>query len=256
MKNAIGEYQRILVLGGRSDIGLAVAARLSSPFTKEVLLAGRKMTQEDVENFRHRLADRNLASIEVSCHEFDAVDHSSHTSVVQGLGTSSIDLVIVAFGQLGDQEELHSHPAAAADLVSVNMGGVVSASLACALKLESQGSGHMVFLSSVAGVRARKSNYIYGSTKAGMDAFAQGLADDLVSKGVVVTIVRPGFVHSAMTAGMKAAPFATTVEDVAERVADGMRRGSSVIWAPGVLRYVFALLRILPTAVWRRLPIN
>lgn len=256
MKNAVGEFQRILLLGGRSDIGSAIAARLSTQFTKQVVLAGRNMTPGDVDSFRRLLDIKGLDSTEIVTREFDAARPSTHVSFVEELGPETPDLVIVAFGQLGEQDELRGSPVDVADLVMINMAGVVSSCLALAPRLVAQGSGHILFLSSVAGVRARKSNFVYGSTKAGTDAFAQGLADDLVDKGIGVTIVRPGFVHSAMTRGREAAPFAVSVEDVASKVADGMRRGSAIIWVPGILRYVFAVMRILPTFVWRRLPIK
>ena len=116
--------------------------------------------------------------------------------------------------------------------------------------------GHIVVLSSVAGERVRKSNYVYGSTKAGLDGFAQGLADAVDSDGVGVTIVRPGFVHSRMTAGLKAAPFSTTPDAVAECTVAGVRRGRRIVWAPGTLRWVFMVLRHLPTPIWRRLPLG
>lgn len=256
MKNAVGEFQRIVVLGGRSDIGRAIAVRMSTPFTRRIVLAGRSMVASDAEGFRNVLVDKGLTSIEVSVRQFDAADHGSHLKFFEELGPESVDLVIFAFGQLGRQVEIARDPVLASELVDVNMSGVVSSALACARVLGAQGSGHIVFISSVAGVRARKSNFVYGSTKAGMDVFAQGLADDLIDEGVRVTIVRPGFVHSSMTEGLDPAPFATTVDAVADRVVEGMRRGSGIIWVPGVLRYVFAILRVLPSAVWRRLPLK
>jgi decaprenylphospho-beta-D-erythro-pentofuranosid-2-ulose 2-reductase len=254
MQNALVEYQNIAVLGGRSELGAAVAARLATPFTRRIILAGRGMTEKDAEAFRSLLKADTSTSVEVLCREFDASSPDTHQNFVESLG--DVDLAILAFGQLGDNESLRHDPKSAADLVSVNMGGMVSAGLACAGMFEKQGRGHLVFLSSVAGVRARKSNFVYGSTKAGMDAFAQGLGDSLVTSGVKVTIVRPGFVHTAMTRGLDPAPFAATVEQVAEGVLEGLRKGRQVIWVPSILRYVFAILRVLPTFAWRRLPIK
>lgn len=254
MQNALVEFQNIVVLGGRSELGKAVAARLTTPFTRRVILAGRKMTDGDVEDFRSTLMSKSSTPLEVSCRDFDASEFATHQGFIDSLG--EVDLVILAFGQLGDNESMYHDPKSAADLVSVNMGGMVSAGLACANMLERQGRGHLVFLSSVAGIRARKSNFIYGSTKAGMDAFAQGLGDALAPKGVAVTIVRPGFVHTAMTRGLDPAPFAASVEQVAEGVAEGLRKGRRVIWVPSILRFVFSVLRVLPISVWRRLPIK
>jgi decaprenylphospho-beta-D-erythro-pentofuranosid-2-ulose 2-reductase len=111
-------------------------------------------------------------------------------------------------------------------------------------------------LSSVAGERVRKANPVYGGSKAGIDGFAQGFGDELASDGVHMLIVRPGFVHSAMTAGMKAAPFATTPEKVAEVTAAALRARRRIVWAPGVLRVVFSVLRHVPGPVWRRLPLG
>lgn len=254
MQNALVEFQNIVVLGGRSELGAALAARLATPFTRRIVLAGRKMTEKDAEEFRSALAKNLSEPIEVSLREFDASAFDTHQTFVDSLG--DVDLVVLAFGQLGDNESMCQDPKSAADLVSVNMGGMVSAGLACANMFEKQGHGHLVFLSSVAGVRARKSNFIYGSTKAGMDAFAQGLGDALAPKGVAVTIVRPGFVHTAMTRGLDPAPFAASIEQVAQGVAEGLRKGRRVIWVPSILRYVFTVLRVLPTFVWRRLPIK
>ena len=102
-----------------------------------------------------------------------------------------------------------------------------------------QGHGHIAVLSSVAGERARAGNFVYGSSKAGLDAFAQGLGDSLAGSGVKVTVIRPGFVHSRMTRGLKSAPFATTPRVVGELAVAGMRKGKHTVWTPGILRYVF-----------------
>ncbi|MGA7420374.1 MAG: SDR family NAD(P)-dependent oxidoreductase, partial [Acidimicrobiales bacterium] len=118
----------------------------------------------------------------------------------------------------------------------------------------SQGHGRLVVLSSVAGERARRANFIYGSSKAGLDAFSQGLADSLVGSGVRVMIVRPGFVVGRMTEGMRAQPFATTPEAVAAEVVHGIERGASEVYVPSLLRWVFIAMRHLPRVVWRRLP--
>ena len=137
----------------------------------------------------------------------------------------------------------------------MNYTAAVSVGVALAAELREQGHGSLVALSSVAGERARRSNFVYGSTKAGMDAFYSGLTEALRPHGVGVTVVRPGFVHTRMTEGMKAAPLSTTPETVAAVVVDAVRTRRELVWAPAPYRYVMSVLRHLPRAVFRRLPV-
>jgi decaprenylphospho-beta-D-erythro-pentofuranosid-2-ulose 2-reductase len=176
------------------------------------------------------------------------------TNLAERIG--DIDVAVVAFGQLGAQREFEDDPEAAADLVRVNYVGAVSVGLALARRMRAQGHGHLVVISSVAGERARAANFVYGSSKAGLDAFAQGLGDSLQGSGVRVTVIRPGFVHSRMTRGRKSTPFATTPRVVGELAVAGMRKGKHTVWTPGVLRYVFSVLRHMPRPIFRRLPLG
>jgi decaprenylphospho-beta-D-erythro-pentofuranosid-2-ulose 2-reductase len=121
------------------------------------------------------------------------------------------------------------------------------------VKLRAQGHGTLVVLSSVAAERPRGANFPYAASKAAVDAYAQGLGDALAGTGVHVLVVRPGFVHTHMTAGLKPAPLATTPEAVADAVADGLRRGAHTVWAPPRVRWLMAILRHLPRSVFRRL---
>ena len=162
--------------------------------------------------------------------------------------------MVVAAGVLGDQTVDEQDPSAAAAVITTNFTGMASAMLAVTERLRHQGHGRLVVLSSVAGERARRANFIYGASKSGLDAFSQGLADALVGSGVGVTIVRPGFVVGRMTEGMAPAPFATTPEAVADAVVRGISSGASVVYVPPVLRWVFAVMRHLPREVWRRMP--
>ena len=158
------------------------------------------------------------------------------------------DLVLLAFGVLGDQEEAEHDGRAAVEIVEVNYLGAVSVAVPLAQRMREQGHGTIVVLSSVAGERARRSNFVYGSSKAGMDAFFQGLGDSLVGTGVQVMIVRPGFVHTKMTEGMDAAPLSTTPEAVADAIVHGLARGRETVWVPvdAALRDVGAAPRAAP----------
>lgn len=259
MDNAVGEPQNILLLGGRSDIGRAIVRQLISPNTKTVVLASRALPDgHSASN------DADLSSVvaggsfSIVNRSFEALQAQGHQMFVTDLAqeVGDLDVVIVAFGVLGEQSEFDAQPHLAAELASVNFGGVMSVCLAVAEQFRKQGHGHLVVLSSVAGERVRKANFVYGATKAGMDAFAQGLSDALADSPVHVTIVRPGFVHTAMTQGRKPAPFATTADDVATATVKGMRAGRRIVWAPGILRWVMMILRHLPTPIWRRLPLG
>jgi decaprenylphospho-beta-D-erythro-pentofuranosid-2-ulose 2-reductase len=162
--------------------------------------------------------------------------------------------VLLAFGVLGEQAEQEADPATAVHVARVNYVGAVSAGLHCATRLRRQGHGVLVVLSSVAGERARRANFVYGSTKAGLDAFAQGLGDALHGSGAKVLVVRPGFVRSKMTAGRKEAPMTVTPEDVADAIVDGIRLGRHTVWVPAKLRLVMTVVRHLPRPLFRRLP--
>ncbi len=160
----------------------------------------------------------------------------------------------MAFGLLGDQAEDEAGGPGAARVVTTNYVGAVSAGLAAARRLKDQGHGTIVALSSVAGERVRRANYIYGSSKAGMDGFFQGLADSMAGSGAGVLIVRPGFVRTRMTAGMPEAPFATTADAVGDATIKALQSGREVVWVPPLLRAVVAVFRHLPRSIWRRIP--
>jgi decaprenylphospho-beta-D-erythro-pentofuranosid-2-ulose 2-reductase len=253
MDNAFGEPQVIVVLGGTSDIGLAIARRLLSPVAHVVVLGCR-----DVDRGEQAAASLRADNVKVEVVHYDAADTGSHEKFISEVAGAhgDIDVAILAAGQLGDGESTGSDVDAAVRLAQVNFTGGVSSSIAVANRLRTQGHGTLIVLSSVAGERVRKANFVYGATKAGLDGFAQGLGDSLVGTGAKVLVVRPGFVHSAMTKGMKAAPFATTPDKVAEVVFKGFRSGRRTVWAPGILRVVFSILRHLPGPVWRRLPLG
>ena len=165
-----------------------------------------------------------------------------------------MDLVIMAVGELGEQEGDEQDPDRVARMVTVNLTWPAAALTALASRLRAQGHGRIVVLSSVAGYRVRRANFVYGSTKAGLDAFASGLDEAVRDAGVSVHVVRPGFVHTKMTEGRPAAPFAVGPDRVAADVVRGIARGQTVIWSPGLLRFVFGVFRLLPQALWRRLP--
>jgi decaprenylphospho-beta-D-erythro-pentofuranosid-2-ulose 2-reductase len=187
---------------------------------------------------------------------FDAVDTASHPAVIEkAFADGDIDLTLVAFGMLGDQEKAWTDHDSAVELAQVNYVGAVSVGVLLAQALQRQGHGALVALSSVAAERARRSNFAYGSTKAGLDAFYTGLIEALRPAGIKVSVIRPGFVHTKMTAGMKPAPLSVTPEQVAEVIMDAVANGREQAWAPAPMRFVMSALRHVPRTIFRRLPI-
>ena len=253
MNDAFESAQSILVLGGASDIARATVTKLAKRSLRTVILAGRDMSA--LENAATEARDAGATTVDVVA--FDAADTDTHDSLITDVfgRHGDIDVVLLTFGLLGDQELAERDAREAIRVGEVNYIGAMSVSIPVAQQLRNQGHGKLVVLSSVAGERARRSNFVYGSSKAGLDAFAQGLADSLVGSGARVLIVRPGFVTTKMTEGMDPAPLSTTPEAVADAIVAGLRSRATTIWVPATLRYVMSVLRHVPRAVFRRLPV-
>lgn len=250
MIDAVGNPQSLLVLGGTSEIGLAVAAKFAATRPLRIILAGRPGPRLDAAAERLRATGSTVSVL-----PFDARAPETHTEVVEkAFADGDVDVSLVAFGVLGDQERAWTDVEAARELAEVNYVGAVTAGVALADRLKRQGHGSLVAISSVAAERPRRTNFVYGSTKAGLDSFYTGLTDALAPSGVRVGVVRPGFVHSRMTEGLKAAPLSQTPEQVADVIVDLVRSGREQAWAPSPMRYVMSALRHLPRAVFRRLP--
>jgi decaprenylphospho-beta-D-erythro-pentofuranosid-2-ulose 2-reductase len=251
VKDALGDVQSVLVLGGTSEIGLAIASALGLPRRASVVLAGRNL--DALESAARGLQEKGTGS--VSTLEFDAGDTDRHQALVdKAVGIlGDLDVVVLAFGVLGDQPADETGGSGALRVAGTNYVGVVSVGLIAARRLREQGHGTLVVLSSVAGERVRRSNFIYGSSKAGVDGFAQGLGDALAGSGASVLVVRPGFVRTRMTAGMAVPPLSTTADQVGAAVARAIRQSRDIIWVPAALRWVMIILRHLPRAAFRRL---
>lgn len=251
MRDGLGGTRSLLLLGGDSDIGNAAAKALIRGRTRDVLLAGRNV--ERLEARAKVLREAGATRVEVA--HFDADDVDSHEAFFEEAFSrfERFDVVLLAFGVLGDQAEAERTAASTVAVVRTNYLGAASAAVHAAERLRRQGQGTLVVLSSVAAQRPRRSNFVYGSTKAGLDALAEGLAFALKPEGVQVLTVRPGFVETQMTAGLKRAPFSTTPEAVGAAIAGAVARGDELIWAPGRLRYVMMVMKLVPRPIFRRL---
>lgn len=251
MIDALGQPQSVLLLGGTSDIGLAIVERWCGRGALRVVLAARPSARRDAAVHRLEQAGATVRAIDL-----EARDVASHPGVVDAaFGGGDIDVAVVAFGLLGDPELAWQDHDTAVELAEVNYVAPVSLGVALARAMRRQGHGCIVALSSVAGERVRRSNFVYGSTKAGMDGFYLGLGEALRDDGVRVVVVRPGFVRSKMTEGMSETPLAVTPEQVAEAVTEAVAKGRELVWVPAPLRAVMSGLRHVPRPVFRHLPL-
>ncbi len=268
---AVGEL--LVVFGGRSEIGLEVARRLAPGVI--VVLAARRPDELDTQVAILKQA----GAAAVHTEGFDADDLTSHRRVIDAIiaGYGPIGTAVLAFGILGDQARAEKDAAHAAAIAHTDYVAQVSllTVLADAMRSAARGTGdeplarranigdeplarraNIVVFSSVAGVRVRRANYVYGSAKAGLDGFCSGLADALHGSSVRLLLVRPGFVIGRMTQGMSPAPFASSPGQVAEATVRALSRGagSRTVWVPWILKPVFTGMKMMPQWMWRRLP--
>lgn len=249
MNDASRRPQTILLLGGSSEIGLAIVERLATR-ARTILLAGRD--PEHFDETKGRLVARGATTVEWL--HFDADKPASHAAFVENVfeRTGDLDLVILAFGILGPKPEA-GDPVANAHVITTNLAGAISVLSALTPPLCGQGHGTVIVLSSVAGLRVRAANLVYGASKAGLDGYSLALADRLRGAGVRLLLVRPGHVHTKMTTHLPAAPFATDASRVADDVVAALRRDVTIVWSPRILQPIMLVLRHLPRPIFRRI---
>jgi short-subunit dehydrogenase len=247
---ACAEAGLVVVFGGRSEIGTEVAMQLASGAT--VLLAARRA--DDLE--AQVAAVRSAGATAVRVREFDADALDMHGPLVDSIVAEHgpIGTAVLAFGILGDQARAEKDPAHAAAILHTDFVAQASLLTVLASTMTAVGSGRIVVFSSVAGVRVRRANYVYGSAKAGLDGFCSGLGDALHGSGVRLLLVRPGFVIGRMTDGMTPAPFSSTPAQVATATARAIAKGRRTVWVPAVLAPLAFAFRMTPRFIWRRMP--
>jgi short-subunit dehydrogenase len=240
----------VVIFGGRSEIGVELAQRMAGGRT--VVLAARRADEltEQV------AAIRSAGPTAVHVQEFDADDTASHRGLVQAIETTHgpIGTAVLTFGVHGDQTRAETDADHAVAVVHTDYVAQVSLLTVLADSMRRAGGGNLVTFSSIAGVRVRRANYVYGSAKAGLDGFCGGLADALHGSGVRLLVVRPGFVIGRMTAGMKPAPFSSTPAQVADATVKALAGGRRTVWVPWQVGAIAAVFRLLPGPIWRRLP--
>lgn len=251
--DAVGNPQTVLLLGGTSEIGLAICERYLRDAPARIVLAALP-DDPGRDNAVTQMRDAGAKSVELI--DFDAVDTASHPKVIdEAFAGGDIDVAIVAFGLLGDAEELWQDQRKAVQIAEINYTAAVSVGVLLGEKMRDQGFGRIIAMSSAAGERVRRSNFVYGSTKAGLDGFYLGLGEALREYGVGVLVIRPGQVRTRMSAHIKEAPLTVDKEYVAELAVTASAKGKELVWAPAAFRYVMMVLRHIPRAIFRKLPI-
>src|SRR5262245_294763 len=164
----------------------------------------------------------------------------------------AFDTAVVTAGLFGTQEQLEQDPALLARVLDANFRGTILFCEAVRKRLMARGGGTLCVFSSVAGARGRKPVGLYGATKAGLSHYLESLDHSYRAAGLKTVCVKPGFVKTSMTAGVKAPPFASEPEDVARTVLSGIDRGAPVVYAPAIWAPIMLVIRLLPRFVMRR----
>ncbi len=247
-------FKNILILGANSDIAMAIAGSLLREEAEG--LSCLHLASKNTNVLKKRVEDMRIKGIsveKVQVHLFDALDFSTHASFFDGLSPRP-DCVIAAFGYLGDQIRAQASFEEARRVIDVNFAGAVSILEIVADYFGKKGEGMIVGISSVAGVRGRKANYIYGAAKAGMSAYLSGLRNRLYEKNVHVITVLPGFVATKMTAHLDLPPLLTaTPQDAAKDIITAMKKKKNIIYTKGIWRLIMCIIRHIPENIFKKL---
>jgi short-subunit dehydrogenase len=237
----------VLILGAASDIARATARAFAAE-GHPIQLAARRVARLDADK-----ADLEIRyGVPVTLHELDATALETHAAFVDGLPDLP-QVAVCAVGMLGNQAESAADPLRAAEVMRSNFEGPASLLGVLANAMESRGSGTLVGISSVAGLRGRASNYVYGSAKAGFSAYLSGLRNRLAGRGVHVVTVLPGFVATAMTEGMDLNPRLTAApEEVAQAIVGAVKKNRNIVYIRPIWRLIMTIIRALPEPIFKK----
>lgn len=238
----------ILILGATSDVAVAVARRFADDKYSLVLAARDKV---NVERIAKDISIRTQA--EVKTVVFDAMDTASHPAFYKSLGITP-DVTVCVFGYLGDQRKAETDWSEAERIIQVNYMGAASILNIVADAYEKVGRGTIVGISSVAGERGRQSNYFYGSAKAGFTAYLSGLRNRMQKFGVSVITVKPGFINTRMTEGLKLPkPITAEPEHLGKAIFNAVQKKKDVIYILPIWRLIMLIIRNIPEGIFKKL---
>lgn len=242
--------QRLAIFGANSEIGAEIA-RLMAP-GNHLILAGRRV--DDLEVLARDLEATGASS--VRCVFFDATAVSDHAALLDELEAEApLDIALAMFGVLGDQPLAERSGDEVYKILHTDFTAQAVLLTELTHRMKQRGMGTVVAFSSIAGARVRRPNYVYGSAKAGLDGFCQGMQDALQGTGVRLLVVRPGFVIGRMTDGMDPAPMSSTPQQVAAATVEAIgQEKTQDLWIPGKLRVLASIMQVVPRWLWRRAP--
>jgi decaprenylphospho-beta-D-erythro-pentofuranosid-2-ulose 2-reductase len=242
--------QRILIMGATSAIAEATARRFASR-GDALFLAGR--SPERLLAIGQDLKVRGALQVDTFVIDARSLDQYQALvdAAIQSMGR--LDCALIAHGTLSDQSASERSVAMLRQEYEINALSVMALCTELSNRFEAQGSGVIAIISSVAGDRGRQSNYVYGSAKAAVSAFASGLRQRLYAKGVRVVTIKPGFVDTPMTAAFKKGALWATPDRVARDIVRAIDRGSAVVYTPWFWRIIMWVIRSVPESIFRRL---
>lgn len=253
MINAVGTPQKILLLGGTSEIGLAICENYLHRNPAEIILAVQPQAP-DVTQAIDKM--KTAGATKVTTVEFDALKFTTHEKAINAAWQDGeVDIAIVAFAIMGNQDEVWKDQKKAVLEAQINYTAAVSVGVLLGQKMQQQQGGQIIAMSSVAGEKIRKTNFLYGSTKAGLDGFYTGLGEALRNDNVHVLVVRPGQVRTRLSADVPEAPLTVDKEEAAQIIVQAAINKKRIVWVPALFRYVMIGLRHLPQVIFRKLPI-
>ena len=226
--NSFKSPQRIALIGGTSEIGNAVIAALPQSAITEVMRISRASS------------------------DFDAMSKVDRIETIKALFVRDLDLAVIAIGLLGNDDQL-SKDENLLNMIEVNYVATAHLLSLLAAGMKNQGHGQILIISSFAQERPRVDNFGYGSTKAAIDFYARGLSDSLINSGVQVKILRPGFVSTKMTEGLKPAPFSIVPEKAGLIGARLLQSNEKIAYAPNILKIVAWVFRHLPERIFLKI---
>ncbi|MCC7449134.1 MAG: SDR family oxidoreductase [Anaerolineae bacterium] len=241
---------KVLIIGATSAIAHETA-RLFAADKAELYLVGRDADRMTA--VQNDLVVRGAKSVEKSV--LDLADVSQHKALIDtAIATlGGLDSVLIAYGTLSDQAACEQSADLTVQELTINLTSVVSLLTLLANHFEPQRRGVIAAISSVAGDRGRRSNYVYGTAKGGLSIFMEGLRARMYKAGVSVVTIKPGFVDTPMTAHLKKNPLYASPEKVARDIYRAMQKGTDVLYVPWFWRYIMLIITLIPGSIFKRM---